>query len=318
MQSCVLQRDAVPRLQVCQVCACNRRVFLPPQKAKNKLAAASGTYKAPTHMRPSKLITTLFALVGGLAPTPPTPQRTRRTLWTDEAEVTTRRGVVGGVAAAAATLWLPAYAVDDEYPGTAVERRKAVAARIKEVGVRAFAEPWPETRRNLMYVGGLKDVASTRLAFSDYNHCDLTCMAPSVFEESNADGAVAGISRSNALGETICAGSLQDLGPGGSWATCMIGCASEPPRDVAHVQFKSRIAFKLVWTPGATDSFRRFVLVDDEGVLLASGAPAGDDLPPLAERKKNFALVEGSRYARAATIFRWPDVYDPTFTVEEK
>ena len=25
-----------------------------------------------------------------------------------------------------------------------------------------------------------------------------------------------------------------------------------------------------------------------------------------------------SKYARAATIFRWPDVYDPTFTVEEK
>ena len=31
--------------------------------------------------------------------------------------------------------------------------------------------------------------------------------------------------------------------------TCMIGCASDPPSDVAHVQFNSRIAFKLVWAP---------------------------------------------------------------------
>ena len=49
--------------------------------------------------------------------------------------------------------------------------------RIKELGVRAFAEPWPETRRNLLYAGGLKDAPQTRLAFSDANHCDLTRMA---------------------------------------------------------------------------------------------------------------------------------------------
>lgn len=34
---------------------------------------------------------------------------------------------------------------------------------------------------------------------------------------------------------------------GGSWSTCLIGCNQNPPQDVAHVQFKSRIAFKLVW-----------------------------------------------------------------------
>ena len=268
-------------------------------------------------MHQSRLIWLVVARAGAWAPAP----LTRRRLAACQAEAgldaasPKRRGLVGG--AVAATLVEPARA-DDAFPGTAEERRRAVAARIKELGVRAFAEPWPETRRNLLYAGGLKDAPQTKLAFSDYNHCDLTCMAPAVMDESNADGAVAGVSTSNKLGEAIRANSLADLGPGGSWATCMIGCASEPLRDVAHVQFKSRIAFKLVWTPGAQDSFRRFVLVDDEGVLLASGAPTGNDLPPLAERKKNFALVEGSKYARAATIFRWPDVYDPTFTVEEK
>ena len=268
-------------------------------------------------MHQSRLIWLVVARAGAWAPAPPT----RRRLAACQAEAgldaasPMRRGLVGG--AFAATLVRPARA-DDAFPGTAEDRRRAVAARIKELGVRAFAEPWPETRRNLLYAGGLKDAPQTKLAFSDYNHCDLTCMAPAVMDESNADGKVEGVSTANRLGEAIRANSLAELGPGGSWATCMVGCASEPPRDVAHVQFKSRIAFKLVWTPGAQDSFRRFVLVDDEGVLLASGAPTGNDLPPLAERKKNFALVEGSKYARAATIFRWPDVYDPTFTVEEK
>ena len=278
-------------------------------------------------MHQSRLVWLVVARAGAWAPAP----LTRRRLAACQSEagldaaagaapspprtVATRRGLVGG--AFAATLVRPARA-DDAFPGTAEDRRRAVAARIKELGVRAFAEPWPETRRNLLYAGGLKDAPQTKLAFSDYNHCDLTCMAPAVMDESNADGKVEGVSTANRLGEAIRAKSLVELGPGGSWATCMVGCASEPPRDVAHVQFKARIAFKLVWTPGAQDSFRRFVLVDDEGVLLASGAPTGNDLPPLAERKKNFALVEGSKYARAATIFRWPDVYDPTFTVEEK
>ena len=63
--------------------------------------------------------------------------------------------------------------------------------------------------------------------------------------------------------------------------------------------------------------YRRFVLVGDDGTLLASGAPTGNDLPPLEQRKKNFAIVEGSKYAQAATVFRWPDVYDPTYSGEQ-
>jgi hypothetical protein len=70
----------------------------------------------------------------------------------------------------------------------------------------------------------------------------------------------------------------------------MIGCNQEPPSDVAHKQFKSRIAFKLVWCPPA---FNSFVLVDDAGDLLARGTPSGGQLPSLRERQYNFQ-VRGS------------------------
>ena len=76
----------------------------------------------------------------------------------------------------------------------------------------------------------------------------------------------------------------------------MMGCHVEPPRDVAHVQFRSRIAFKMVWCPPEFDSF---VLVDDFGKRLAYGKPSGA-LPALYERKQNFKAVAGSKYAVAA------------------
>ena len=94
--------------------------------------------------------------------------------------------------------------------------------------------------------------------------------------------------------------------------------------QVAHVQFRSRIAFKLVWAP---PTFEAFVLVDDAGDrawhmrhsghcgrtadllfaialiflgdLLNSGTPAGE-LPSLRQRQQNYALVRGSKYAAAA------------------
>ena len=76
------------------------------------------------------------------------------------------------------------------------------------------------------------------------------------------DGSVKGIAVGNLLGPGIEIASLPELGPGGSWSTCTNGCHLEPPQDVAHVQFRSRIAFKLVWAPPA---FEAFVLVDDAG-----------------------------------------------------
>ena len=52
-----------------------------------------------------------------------------------------------------------------------------------------------------------------------------------------------------------------------------------------------------MWAPG--DGFRRFVLVDDDGALLAAGAPSGQ-LPALEERKANWEMVQGSKYGSAA------------------
>ena len=127
------------------------------------------------------------------------------------------------------------------------------------------------------------------------NHCDATTMSIAVAHNENA-GQVAGIAYGNPLGVGIQIASLPELGPGGTWSTCMQGCHVEPPRDVAHVQFRSRIAFKMVWCPPDFDSF---VLVDDSGERLAYGKPSGA-LPALYERKQNFKAVAGSKYAVAA------------------
>ena len=118
-----------------------------------------------------------------------------------------------------------------------------------------------------------------------------------VQNEKNANGAVGQISRNNMLGPGIRIASIEDLGPGGSWSTCTNGCNTEPPNDVAHVQFQARIAFKLVWSP--VDDFKTFVLVDDDGALLCSGSPKAP-LPNLQQRAMNFRVVQGSKYAAAA------------------
>jgi hypothetical protein len=70
------------------------------------------------------------------------------------------------------------------------------------------------------------------------------------------------------------------------------------------VQFEARIAFKLVWCPGGSSppAFERYVIVDDDGALLATGLPDQDSvepLPHLREREANYAVVAGSRYAQA-------------------
>ena len=75
------------------------------------------------------------------------------------------------------------------------------------------------------------------------------------------------------------------------------GCHKNPPQDVAHLQFKSRIAFKLVWCP---PSFRQFVLVDDDGNLLTYGQPDEDNLPHIRHRQMNYMHVENSKYGKNA------------------
>merc|ERR1711879_922656 len=97
-------------------------------------------------------------------------------------------------------------------------------------------------------------------------------------------------------GNHIKHASLGEHGPGGSWSTCTNGAHLTPPSDVAHVQFSSRVAFKLVWVPS---DFAQFVLVDDDGRLLKRGRPTGS-LPSLSARRRNYALVQGGKYAAVA------------------
>jgi hypothetical protein len=193
--------------------------------------------------------------------------------------------------------------VDAEYPGTAVERMMAVRARVATLSEHDLSGEWEEVRRKILWAGGLKDLPDsipgqgyTGHSFNDYNHVDLTCMAERVSDNEN-DGSVKGIAIGNRLGPGIRIASLEELGPGGSWSTCAIGCNKNPPQDVAHIQFQSRIAFKLVWAP--TPNFDAFVLVDDEGKELARGKPTGT-LPSIRERMLNFEIMKGSKYSTAA------------------
>jgi len=183
---------------------------------------------------------------------------------------------------------------DPAYPGTAVARLSSVLKRVKELP--PLNGPWADVRRHLLAAGGLKEDQSTSHAFNDDNHCDLTTMDEGVSFKDNSDGAVAMISKGNLLGPHIKKASLPQHGPGGSWSTCTNGAHLTPPSDVAHVQFSSRVAFKLVWVP---PEFTAFVLVDDEGRALTSGTPTGS-LPHMRSRQGNYALVQGGKYAAAA------------------
>jgi hypothetical protein len=196
---------------------------------------------------------------------------------------------------------------DKDYPGTAVARMMAVRARVAELTEEDLNGPWDDVRRKLLWAGGLRDLSGaipgqgyTGHAFNDYNHVDLTCMAEKVSDNKN-DGSVQEIAVGNLLGPGVRVASLPELGPGGSWSTCANGSNKDPPQDVAHVQFRSRIAFKLVWVPNA--NFDTFVLVDDDGKELARGAPLGN-LPNIRQRQLNYAIVQGGKYAKAAEAIK--------------
>lgn len=193
--------------------------------------------------------------------------------------------------------------VDPDYPGTAVDRMMAVRARVQGVPQDAWNDSWENVRRKILWAGGLKDLPEaipgqgyTGHSFNDYNHVDLTTMRDGASDNEN-DGSVQGIAIGNQLGNGIRVASLPELGAGGSWSTCAIGCNKDPPQDVAHVQFRSRIAFKLVWIPN--EQYDSFVLVDDDGKLLAKGTPSDGPaaLPELRQRMVNYQMVQGSKYA---------------------
>ena len=196
---------------------------------------------------------------------------------------------------------------DEEYPGTAVSRLRAVQARVKIIDEDGSLNgKWEDVRRKILWAGGLKDLPNSRPgqgytghSFNDWNHVDLTTMLDDTQDNEN-DGAVKGIAVGNRLGQGIRVASLPELGPGGSWSTCAMGCNKDPPSDVAHVQFRSRIAFKLVWVPNK--EYDTFVLVDDVGQMLAKGKPSDGPagLPALRERQMNYQIMLGSKYAVAA------------------
>lgn len=194
---------------------------------------------------------------------------------------------------------------DPEYPGTAVERMMNARERVAQLTAEDLNGRWSDVRRRILWAGGLRDLPDaipgqgyTGHSFNDFNHVDLTCMLDQMSDNQN-DGRVKGIAIGNLLGPGIRTASLPELGPGGSWSTCAMGCNKDPPADVAHLQFRARIAFKLVWVP--VDAYDTFVLVDDDGQLLAQGKPSySEELPPLRERQLNYRLVAGSKYAREA------------------
>jgi len=199
--------------------------------------------------------------------------------------------------------------VDPEYPGTAVQRLQSVHERVASLTVEDLSDDWEEVRKRLLWAGGLRDLRNaapgsgyTGHAFNDDNHCDLTTMLGDVAHNTN-DGNINGIAIGNLLGPGIEAASFPELGPGGSWSTCTNGCHEDPPQDVAHVQFRSRVAFKLVWCPPA---FSTFVLVDDNGRHLNHGMPTGN-LPQMRYRRGNYALTRGGKYAREAEAFGMKD-----------
>ncbi|KAL7530419.1 hypothetical protein ACHAWF_003370 [Thalassiosira exigua] len=194
---------------------------------------------------------------------------------------------------------------DPEYPGTAVRRLRVVRERVKTLAADGSLDgPWEDVRRRLLWAGGLRDLPDaapgmgyTGHSFNDYNHVDLTTMNDEQSDNLN-DGSVKGIAVGNRLGPGIRIASDPEIGPGGSWSTCANGCSSDPPRDVAHVQFRSQVAFKLVWVPN--EEYDAFALVDDDGKLLAKGRPSGGRLPHRTQREMNYRIMRGSKYAKAA------------------
>jgi hypothetical protein len=192
-----------------------------------------------------------------------------------------------------------AYTSDTEFPGTAIDRLENARARVKELAEtnELSNAPWEDIRKKLLWAGGLKDLPDARPGqgytghcFNDWNHVDLAPISDGVADNQN-EGHVPGIAMGNFLGQGIRIASLPELGPGGSWTTCAA-------QNVAALQFRARIAFRLVWVP--SPKFDSFVLVDDQGRLLAHGTNITERLPPMNERYRNYQMVVGTKFAKEA------------------
>lgn len=126
--------------------------------------------------------------------------------------------------------------VDPEYPGTAVVRMNNIRDRVRSLTEDQLNGDWEAIRRNILWAGGMKDITNappgmgyTGHSFNDYNHCDLTAMNSDDADNDN-EGRVEGIAFRNPLGKGVRIASIPELGPGGSWSTCMIGCQKDPPQ----------------------------------------------------------------------------------------
>jgi hypothetical protein len=193
------------------------------------------------------------------------------------------------------------------FPGTAAQRQLAARAKVRALPQDVLNGDWGNLRKDLLSSCGLRPARTTSHCFADYNHVDCCAMYGTANENA---GRVEGIVQRNQLGGAITSTSVAEPGDGGSWCTCQVGAGRSPPRDVCHVQFEAALAFKLVWCPaGQPDSshegFHSFVLVDDTGALLARGQPSGV-LPYLDERRGNWEIVAGSKYAEACRTEHQP------------
>lgn len=75
--------------------------------------------------------------------------------------------------------------MDDQYPGTAVQRMLNIRERVRQLSLDStkLNGDWENVRRNILWAGGLKDLPDatpgagyTGHSFNDFNHCDLTAM----------------------------------------------------------------------------------------------------------------------------------------------
>lgn len=147
----------------------------------------------------------------------------------------------------------PSCTLDNKYPGTADSRMQTIRDRVKNLKEEQLGSDWNDVRQLLLWAGGLKNthryksvaLGDTARFFNDFNHCDIIAVKED-FATLFSDDLEGRVDPTNS-GLIMSVASVKDLGPGLSWCTCMVGCNENPPKDVAHLHYKARIAFKLVW-----------------------------------------------------------------------
>jgi len=185
----------------------------------------------------------------------------------------------------------------EDTSGTATKRLDAARVLARALNGKLTGD-WQEVRKKLLGAAGLKDIPDkTGHCFTDFNHVSATTMMSSNSHNEH-DGAVKGMAVGNQLGPGIESASLHEapFDDNGSWCTCAIGAGKNPPFDVAHHQFHSKVAFYLVWLNGGKEAR----LATEEGELLACGQPTGE-LPEEGARKDNWDnFNQGGKIAEAA------------------